>query len=316
MTNVLVTGGAGFVGIPTVRALQLRGFDVSVLDSFGVAPRERIALLNGMGVRVIEADIRNRDAVIAAIETVRPTKVVHLAAVHFIPYCIAHPAESLAVNVLGTQHVLDGVRAIGGVDTFTFASTADVYQPDTAPHHELSTLGSDNVYGQAKLIGEELVAIAQRQGLLHRSVVTRFFNVVGPGETNAHLVPDILDYLERGNSLPLGSTDTKRDYVFVEDVASVVATLTTGYAEPHITVNVGSGASYSAADIVTTLASITGRALTIDTDPAKVRKSDRPNLQADITKLSTVMPGFSPTAIAISLNAALVERSLISKRAA
>ena len=325
MSIVLITGGAGFVGLPTVRAFQRLGHDVTVLDSFSVAPRHRAATIQGLDARLVTTDIRDREATIASIVGVQPDIVVHLAALHFIPYCIANPAEALAVNVVGTQHVLDAVAAIGGVEVFTFASTADVYQPDLAPHHESGVIGSDNVYGQSKLIGEQLVAIAHRYGHIGRTVVTRFFNVIGPGETNAHLVPDILDYLGHGNDLALGATDTKRDYVFVEDVARVVSTLTTSQSPaqatmtlaasgqtfpPNITVNVGTGASYSAVDIVDCLATLTGRPLRICTDPDKVRRSDRPNLQADIATLQSLLPGFSPTPLAASLGAALDERGL------
>ena len=316
MNRVLVTGGAGFVGIPTVDAFIERGNEVVVLDSFGVAPRDRIATLHQRGVTVAEVDLRDRAATIAAIADIRPTTIVHLAALHFIPYCIANPAEALAVNVLGTQHVLDAVREINGVDVLGFASTADVYKPDVVPHHEGSTMWSDNVYGQSKLIGEELIAIAQKQGLIGRSVITRFFNVVGPGETNAHLVPDILTYLEQGDVLPLGATDTKRDYVYTYDVAQVVASLVTEAPTDRVTVNVGTGSSFDAKEIVTTLAELTGRNLRIDSDPAKVRKSDRPNLQADITALQALLPDFSPTPLAVSLHAALAERGLIGTRAA
>lgn len=313
MNTVLITGGAGFVGIPTVQQFLNSGADVTVLDSFGVAPITRRETLTKLGARVEVADLRDADAVNAIVKQVQPTMVIHLAAIHFIPYCIAHPAEALAVNVLGTQHVLDAVANAQCVEVFQFASTADVYRPDLAAHHEMSIIGSDNVYGQSKMIGEELVAIRQRQGAFERSVITRFFNVVGPGETNAHLVPDILDYLELGDALPLGSTDTKRDYVYVGDVANAVHSLVTTDHGPSVTVNVGTGSSYSAIDIVEALATITDRPLRVQTDPAKVRRSDRPNLQADITALQALLPGFTPTPLTVSLAEALAQRSLESR---
>ena len=310
MSNVLITGGAGFVGIPTVKAFAADGHLVSVLDSFAIAPRDRIAQLSKIGARVYEVDIRNRNAVTDTIQAAKPDIVVHLAALHFIPFCIANPSEALSVNVLGTQHVLDAVARTDSVKVFTFASTADVYQPDSTAHHEASAVGSDNVYGLSKMIGEELVAVAQRQGAFERSVITRFFNVVGPGETNAHLVPDILDYMTRGNRLPLGSTDTRRDYVYVDDVARVVRDLTTTDLGPTTTTNVGSGISYSADEIVTILSAITNRPLVVNTDQAKVRKSDRPNLQADISHLQQLLPHFTPTPLVAALRAALVERHI------
>ena len=136
--RILITGGAGFIGVPTTDAFVTAGEDVVVVDNFEVGERSRLDHLNDRGnLSVVELDLRDRVAVERAVHEIAPTHVVHLAAHHFIPFCVSHPAETIAVNVAGTQHLLDALVAVEP-SRIVFASTADVYQP--APHAHLSLI--------------------------------------------------------------------------------------------------------------------------------------------------------------------------------
>lgn len=311
MTNkrtILVTGGAGFVGIPTVRRALDTGYRVVVLDDFSRGDRARLdAALDGRDAEVIVGDIRNASEVTAAFESTAPWGVIHLAAIHFIPYCRAHPAETVATNILGLQHVLDASVA---VERLLFTSTVDVYKPSPEPHREFDAVGPDNIYGASKLMGEKLVELWRKQGAQTEPIIARLSNVVGPGETNPHVLPDICDYLRHGDSLPLGNTTPVRDYVFVEDVATALVGLLESNVS-DIQVNVSTGNSYSVADLVECLARITGRALTIDSDPAKIRAVDRPVLAVDVTRLRSILPDATGTSIEASLRELLTSESLL-----
>src|SRR5437764_8133684 len=108
MDRVLVTGGAGFIGSHLVERLVGEGAEVLVIDSFRLGRPAHLeparARANG-SLKVAEGDIRTGDE-LRSIEKFRPNTVFHMAALHFIPYCAAHPAEALDVNVLGLQSVL------------------------------------------------------------------------------------------------------------------------------------------------------------------------------------------------------------------
>jgi UDP-glucose 4-epimerase len=293
VSTVLVTGGAGFVGIPTVRRLLDAGHEVVVFDNFTVGTPERLAALDPSRLRIVQGDLRDAREVHEAVVSSAPQALIHLAAVHFIPYCDAHPAETLSVNVEGLQHVLDAASA-AGVGRLVFVSTADVYSPSETPHTEDDETVPGGVYGASKLMGEWLIRFWRQRGAATRPIVTRLFNVAGPGETNPHVLSDIIEHLQRGDEVALGNRTPRRDYVFVEDVAQVLVGLLDVDAS-DVAVNLGSGRSWSVEDLVTRIAALTGRDLVIKTDPSKVRATDRPNLQADLTRLQQLLPGFVPT---------------------
>ena len=127
------------------------------------------------------------------------------------------------------------------------ASTAAVYAPSEQPHDETSAIGPTDIYGLTKLWTEQLAE------LFHRKTgkpvgVARLFNVFGPGETNPHLIPTIVLQLQRGSELRLGNLRTKRDYVYVEDVARGLISLARDrLAGKSVTCNLGTGHQYDGA---------------------------------------------------------------------
>ena len=283
-TRALVTGGAGFIGVHLLRRLLDQGCSVIVLDNFVRGQRAHLDAYRGnASVTVAECDVRDRDETIDVVGSAMPDLVVHLAAHHFIPFCVANPAETLRVNVLGTQHLLDGLAAAKSCRRFILASTADVYAPSEHPHAESDRLAAGNVYGASKRLSEELAAFAAQHSPSIRFLIARFFNVYGPGETNPHLIPDILRALANGDDLSLGSLEPRRDYVYVSDVADALIHLAR-YPGSRSTFNIGTGQGSSARDIVQRLQSILRRPITVSVDPAKIRRIDRPSLVADTTR--------------------------------
>lgn len=308
---VLVTGGAGFVGVPLVGLLVERGYQVVVIDNFAVASPSRLEhLLAGGRVRVARVDLRDAESVARVVEESCPWAVVHLAALHYIPYCAQHPAQTLAVNVLGLQHLLDAVGRYG-VPRFVFASTGDVYRPGERPHGEDDPTTATSVYGASKLCGEWLVRLWRDAGVSTTPLVARLFNVYGPGETNPHVMPHLCESLRRGDEIPLGNVEARRDYTFVADVAeALVALLASDLTD--VTVNVGTGSSWSVADVVERIRVLTGRDLRIRVDPARLRATDRPNLQADPALLQKLLPGSVSTPLDAGLRRLLAAEGILT----
>ena len=159
VTTVLVTGGAGFVGVPTCRELLRRGYEVVALDDYSTGSPGRLEpLAQERRFTSVHVDLTDPDATRNAITAVRPEAVIHLAARHFIPHCEAHPSETMAINVCGTQHVLD---AIGPDTRLVFATTADVYLPSATAHMETDEVAAPGYYGLSKITGEHLLRLAQ-----------------------------------------------------------------------------------------------------------------------------------------------------------
>ncbi len=280
MTRALVTGGAGFIGHHLCAALLERGAEVTVVDDLSTGRRELLEELGGR-VELVELDVRRQRELAELFRELRPELVFHLAGLHFIPACNADPVATLAINTLGTESVLAAIKAAGGARRLVFSSTAAVYRPDSALCRESDPPGPDDIYGQSKLFAEELIRRASRETGLS-AVSARLFNVYGPGETNPHVIPEILEQARAGDDIRLGNLVPRRDYVYVDDVVSALVRLAEIDVEPPATVNVGTGCDHSVAELVAALGSVVGRPLRAVVDPARVRKTDRPILRGDV----------------------------------
>jgi UDP-glucose 4-epimerase len=258
--------------------LQL-GNAVDVIDAFYKGKKENLP--SAPNVALFEGDLADANLVERVLAR-KPTGVLHLAAHHFIPYCMAHPTETIRCNVLATQTLLEGLEAARSTAKVVYASTAAVYAPSERPHAETDSTEPIDIYGVSKLMGEQLVQFhCKRYGLPYAAA--RLFNVIGPREANPHLVPDIIRQLQ-GNTLQLGNLSPRRDYIFVDDVASGLLRLLDDDV-PSGAYNVGNGRAYSTTEVVESIGRALGRKLEIDPAPLCPRACDRPVLQSDCSKL-------------------------------
>lgn len=287
--RILVTGGAGFIGSQFVTQLNQAGSDVHVIDNYFTGEEELLPDT----VTQEPVDIRDAEAVKDAVTSYAPTVIVHLAAIHHIPYCNANPEETFNVNVVGTRNVLSAAREVEDVSAALYASSAAVYPPDTDALSEETTPDPIDIYGRTKLIGEDLV----REFSVTEdvpAVSARLFNVYGPNETNLHLIPAILDQIESGNSvIELGNLHPKRDFVSVFDVSRAFTSILNSLDNGYRVYNVGTGTAHSVREVVECVDSIIDGSLEIEQDEERVREVDRPNLLADVQRIHNET-GWSP----------------------
>lgn len=292
--RVLLTGAAGFIGsrvIPILRAMDIM---VIALDNEYVGiplpPAEP-------GLAVVNADLRDADAVAAAFAAHRPDAILHLAAVHHIPTCERKPHLAFDVNVMGTQVLIDAA-AEAGVRNMVMASSGAVYQWMDGPLDEQATpTGATDVYSITKLANEYQVG-GWADRVDGRAHMVRLFNTIGSGDPNGHLIPDILAQIAGDAEQPvirLGNTVPKRDYIYVDDVAAgfvaALANLPNGPARD--TFNLCTGQEMSVAGLVELLGKIMGKHVVIETDPARIRKIDRLQQLGDPARLQAAT-GWAP----------------------
>jgi len=283
--RALVTGAAGFIGSHLTERLVASDYSVVAVDRL-LWGEERIQHLIQSGNVVLEpGDIRDK-VLMTRVGSLGPFDIVyHLAALHYIPYCAAHPVETLSVNVLGTQTLLEALKPVPP-RRFVFASSGDVYAPKDAPHDEADPLEPFSMYGISKLFGERLIAAAASQIAATSFVVARLFNAYGSRESNPHVIPDTLEQLKRGNQIRLGNTWPQRDYVDVRDIAEALFVLGSfswdGRCESF---NVGTGVACSVEDVIRVLEGILNTEIGVEADAERIRPVERAHLQADIAKL-------------------------------
>lgn len=293
----LVTGAAGFLGSHVVDHLIGRGETVVALDGLQWGRLDFLKpSLESPRCHLAIADIREPAAVRTVFEAFRPTRVVHLAALHYIPAAVKDPVLAVSSNVLGTQVLLSAALA-AGAERFWFASTGDVYPPASVPHREDDPVGPFNIYGLTKLQGEQLLGLASTASPEKHIVIGRLFNLYGPRETNPHFLPELIKQVRDNptQTLRLGNLWPKRDLVPVADAARAVVASLDAAPAGLTRVNVASGVAVSMQQVIDMIGELIGRPLTVETDPAKVRPVERDHLQADVSRLKALI-GWTPHA--------------------
>lgn len=288
-SKIAVTGGAGFIGSCLVNTLAAQGHSVLSLDNYGNGRKE--FLNTSPNLQAIEGDLREDGEWTHAWKAFAPDYVVHLAAIHYIPYCNAHWLETQDVNVVGLQRVLDLSLESKGV---VIASSAAVYGPNDNLHKETETMSGTDIYGVSKVMNEMVLELWTKWKKVPARAA-RFFNVYGPNETNPHIIPEILMQASKGDRIELGNMDTKRDYIYVEDIVSGVVALLGSFADgkTYDAYNIGTGKEYSARELVEVIGGALGRPIEGVSVPERYRPSDRPHLCADNSKLRAL--GWSPS---------------------
>lgn len=268
---MLVTGGAGYIGSHTAKALRQAGYQVTIYDNLSAGHRDA-----ALGAPLIEGDVRDPDAVRRALRQSGAGAVVHFAARLTIADSIRDPAAYYAHNVTGALATLEAMAA-EGCRRFVFSSTCAVYgEPVDTPIRETHPTIPVNAYGQTKLAVEQALPHFERAYDI-RSMRLRYFNAAGAdpegelGEDHSpetHIIPRALDAARGGEPLDVFGIDYPtpdgtclRDYVHVSDLAAahvlVLNRLERGAGSA--TYNIGTERPSSVREVVAAVERVTGR---------------------------------------------------------
>src|SRR5579871_3404643 len=256
--RVLVTGGAGYIGAHTAKALAEQGVTPIVFDNLSSGYREAVRW-----GPLVEGDVRDAAAVSAAIREHRPVAVIHFAALIEAGLSVSQPERFHDVNVSGVRAVLAAMRETG-VTRLVFSSTGSFY--DTAvgrPMREDDPVAPANPYAETKVIAEGLIAAACAEWGL-AAVALRYFNASGAdpsgliGEAHqpeTHLIPIAVEaalglrptLTVNGTDYPTPDGSCVRDYVHVCDLAAAHLAALDHTTTPggFRAFNVGTGQGYS-----------------------------------------------------------------------
>lgn len=249
--KILITGGAGFIGSHTVEAALAAGHTPIVFDDLSGGRRANVPA----DVELLIGDVRNYDQVRAAV--VRCEAVLHLAAQVSVPQSLSMPAETLAINTLGSANVVEAARA-AGIRRVVLASTSSVYGDQPGWQDEHTPVGPISPYGAAKLMAEQWLQVYAHAYDMH-TVILRYFNVYGPRQAADSDYSGVLALWcaaakARKTLLVYGDGEQTRDFVHVRDVAQAnLLAVTSDRCQPGGVYPVATGEDVSLNVILKTL---------------------------------------------------------------
>lgn len=299
--NILVTGGAGYIGSVTAEALLKAGHSVTVYDSLVTGHRAAVP----EEARFIQADLSDSQTLIATLSETNFDAVMHFAAFIEAGESMKDPGRFYYNNLANALALIEtAVRS--GVKRFVLSSTAAVYQSSNEPLTEESSLGPTNVYGHTKLIVEQALDWYRQIHGLHFAAL-RYFNACGAwngrGEAHqpeSHLIPLVLRVPrgEReaaqiyGTDYPTPDGTCIRDYVHIADLASAHVLALEGLSDrDRLVYNLGSGNGYSVREVIETARQVTGHSIPVKELPR--RPGDSARLVASSDKIKNEL-GWRP----------------------
>ncbi len=296
--QIVVTGGAGFIGSNLVRKFISQGDQVTVVDNFSTGT---IRNIEGTGARIVEGSILDPSVLDAALEG--SDCVVHLAARPSVPKSILDPMASHEANATGTLQVLESARRCGRPQVIV-ASSSSVYGSNPViPKSEDLMPMPISPYAVSKLATESY-AISYKKCFNLDTLAFRFFNVYGPFQRADHdyaaVIPAFLSAALAGRPLPVyGDGLQTRDFTYVGTVVEILSMAAHGRVSADGPVNLAFGTRASLLDLVGEIERALGRSLEclhLESRPGDVRDS-----QADQTRLIELFGMVQPTSLSVGL---------------
>jgi UDP-glucose 4-epimerase len=300
--NILVTGGAGYIGGTVSRLLLERGHQVTIYDNLCHSKRSAVA----GGATFIEGDVADRALLEATLRDGNFYGVIHFAALIEAGESMQKPEIYFRNNTAATLTLLEAMHATG-TKRLVFSSTAACYgEPVSVPILETAALKPTNAYGESKLLVEQVLPWMHRiHGLGYASL--RYFNVAGAidgygeaHEPESHLIPLILDVaLGRRQSIKIYGQDypTKdgtcvRDYIHVADLADAHLLALEALSDGGQRIsNIGNGQGFTVREVIKAARRVTGHPIPVVEEPR--RSGDPAVLVASSAKIQQEL-GWAP----------------------
>ena len=292
--NVLVAGGAGYIGSHTVKRLKESGHNPVIYDS---GERGHKAVAGILKVPAVWADLNDRATLAKALREHKIDAVMHFAAYAYVGESVERPLDYYRNNVATTINVLETMLE-AGVHRFVFSSTCAVYgDPDAVPITEDEKKKPVSPYGRSKLMVEEVLTDLAAANKRFKFAALRYFNASGCAtdgqlgedhDPETHLIPVIFQAImgQRpkltvfGTDYPTPDGTNVRDYIHVDDLADAhIAAMGKLDTASPIRCNLGTGRGFSVKEIIQTAERVTGKKVPVEYGPR--RPGDAIALYAD-----------------------------------
>jgi nucleoside-diphosphate-sugar epimerase len=280
--NVLVTGGAGFIGSALVRELLKEGANVIVYDNFLYGDRSNLMEIEDH-IRIVNGDILSWK-IYHAIKENKVKYVFHLAAEPYIPHCYDNPEKFFDVNVKGTMNVLMACKTLD-VKRVVYFSSSEVYgTAQYTPMDEKHPTLPLSTYAVSKLAADRLCFVFNYEHGIP-VLILRPFNCYGPRETQPYVISEIISQLSRGKVVRLGNIEAKRDFTYVEDIVKGAIAMMESDIPNGEVINLGSNKTYSIKELAYLVGRLIGHeSIEIKVESSRLRPLDVNLLQCNYSK--------------------------------
>ena len=288
--NILVTGGAGFIGKHLVKFLIENKNNVSILDNFSNSDKKWISKFKKYQIKIFEGDIRNDEDILKA--TKDQDLVIHLAAKISVEESIKNPSETFEINVKGTEKVLEICKK-NNVKKIIVASSAAVYGEGNEKYKitEQTKLNAISPYGESKIeMEKEIIKFCSNNQINY--VILRFFNIYGLDQSMeyAGVITKFLEKIEKSENLIIFGDGTQtRDFVAIEDIINSIHNAME-YTE-NGTFNIASGEKITIKELAKLMILLSNKTLGIEY--VKSKKGDIKYSEADIQLAKNYLNYFS-----------------------
>jgi len=292
--NVLVAGGAGYIGSHTVKRLKESGHSPVIYDNVSRGHQQVVGILN---VPAVISDLNDRATLVKALRDYKIDVVMHFAAYAYVGESVDKPLMYYQNNVATTISVLEAMHEVG-VSNFVFSSTCATYgDPDRIPITESEKQLPVSPYGRSKLMVEHVLKDVGASNKNFKFAALRYFNASGCAmdgalgedhEPETHLIPVILQAILGvrpgitvfGTDYPTPDGTNVRDYIHVDDLADAhIKAMENLKAGEPIFANLGTGRGFSVKEIIATAEKVTGKKVPVTFGPR--RAGDAIALYAD-----------------------------------
>jgi UDP-glucose 4-epimerase len=300
--NVLVAGGAGYIGSHTVKRLKAAGHNPIIYDNLSRGHKSVVEILQ---VPSVVADLNDRASLTETLRTHKIDTVMHFAAYAYVGESVHQPLMYYQNNVATTINVLECMKAVG-VERFVFSSTCAVYgDPDKIPITEDEKKAPVSPYGRSKLMVEQILTDYAASEPKFKFAALRYFNASGCAmdgslgedhDPETHLIPVVLqailglrpELVVFGTDYPTKDGTNVRDYIHVDDLADAhIAAMEKLQDGKPIFCNLGTGNGFSVKEIIATAEQVTGKQVPVKYGPR--RAGDAIALYADPSRAKSLL---------------------------
>lgn len=294
MRNILITGGAGFIGSNLIsKLIENSNLNITCLDNFDsfydpkIKRRNIKPYLKKTNFTLITGDIRNLNRIKSKLSR-HYDVIIHLAAKVGVIPSLKNPALYTDVNVLGTQKLLEFAKE-SHCKKFIFASSSSVYgvNPNVPWNENESVLKPISPYASTKISGE-LLGHVYAKLYNFQFIALRFFTVYGPGQRPDLVIHKFVKLISEGKPIAIyGTGETKRDYTYIDDTVSGIIAALNFLKSKYEIINLGNNKPVKLLKLVKIIEKVLGKKAKVVKSPAQL--GDVPKTFADISKATKLL---------------------------